>query len=102
MHARVEYEVRASFLDLTSASQQVEVARSSVQLAADTLQQGRDRFAAGVTNNIEVIQAQESRALADENYIDSLLAHNLAKLSLARSLGATERAVKQYLGGGTP
>jgi outer membrane protein TolC len=102
MHARVEYEVRASFLDLTSATEQVEVARSSVQLAADTLQQARDRFAAGVTNNIEVIQAQESRALADENYIDSLLAHNLAKLSLARSLGGAEVAVKQYLGGGTP
>jgi outer membrane protein TolC len=99
MRARVEYEVRASFLDLTSASQQVEVARSSVQLAAETLLQSRDRFAAGVTNNIEVIQAQESVALADENYIDSLLAHNLAKLALARALGGTETAVKQYLGG---
>ena len=97
--ARVEYEVRASFLDMNSAAQQVEVARSSMALAADTLQQARDRFAAGVTNNIEVIQAQESLALNNENYIASLLAHNLAKLALARSLGEAEVAVKQYLGG---
>jgi len=97
--ARVEYEVRASFLDLNSAAQQVDVARSSMQLASDTLQQARDRFAAGVTNNIEVIQAQESLALNNENYIASLLAHNLAKLALARSLGEAEVAVKQYLGG---
>jgi outer membrane protein TolC len=96
---RVEYEVRSAFLDLASASQQVEVARSSVQLATDQLRQAQDRFAAGVTNNIEVIQAQESLALTNESYIASLLAHNLAKLALARALGDTESAVKQYLGG---
>jgi outer membrane protein TolC len=97
--ARVEYEVRASFLDLASAAQQVEVARSSVQLAGEELQQARDRFAAGVTDNIEVVEAQESLALNNVNYIDSLLAHNLAKLELARALGTAETAVKNYLGG---
>jgi outer membrane protein TolC len=97
--ARVEYEVRSSFLDLSSASRQVEVARSSMELATDQLQQARDRFAAGVTNNIEVIQAQESWALTNENYIASLLAHNLSKLALARALGVAEIAVKQFLGG---
>ncbi len=99
MRARVEFEVRSAFLDLTSAAEQVEVARSSQQLATEQLQQARDRFAAGVTNNIEVIQAQESLALTNENYIGSLLAHNLAKLELARSLGIAETAVRQYLGG---
>ena len=97
--ARVEYEVRASFLDLASASQQVEVARDSVELAGEELQQARDRFAAGVTDNIEVVQAQESLAANNVNYIDSLLAHNLAKLELARALGTAETAVRQYLGG---
>jgi outer membrane protein TolC len=96
---RVEYEVRSSFLDLASAAQQVEVARSSVDLATEQLRQAQDRFAAGVTNNIEVIQAQESLALTNENYIASLLAHNLAKLSLARAVGTAESAVRQYLGG---
>jgi outer membrane protein TolC len=97
--ARVEFDVRSAFLDLVSASKQVEVARSSVGLATEQLQQAQDRFGAGVTNNIEVIQAQESVAVANENYIASLLAHNLAKLSLARSLGVAESAVKNFLGG---
>ncbi len=96
---RVDYEVRSAFLDLNSAAQQVEVARSSVELATQQLQQARDRFAAGVTNNIEVIQAQESVALSQDNYISSLLAHNLSKLALARALGIAEVAVRQYLGG---
>jgi outer membrane protein TolC len=97
--AGVELDVRSAFLDLTSAAEQVEVARSSVGLATQSLQQARDRFAAGVTNNIEVIQAQEALALTNENYIASLLAHNLAKLALARALGIAETAVKEFLGG---
>lgn len=97
--ARVEFDVRSAFLDLTSAAQQVEVARSSLDLATEQVQQARDRYAAGVTNNIEVIQAQEALALTNENYIGSLLAHNLAKLALARAMGIAETAVKDFLGG---
>ncbi len=99
MRARIETEVRSAYLDLSSASQQVEVARSSIDLANQQLAQARDRFAAGVANNIEVIQAQEAVATVNENFISSLLAHNLAKLELARALGTAEQSVKQYLGG---
>lgn len=97
--SRVEYEVRNAFLDLNTTAQQVEVARSSLGLAQEQVRQARDRFAAGVTNNIEVIQAQESLATTNDNYINSLLGHNLAKLSLARALGVAEEATKQFLGG---
>ncbi|HET8666585.1 MAG TPA: TolC family protein [Terriglobales bacterium] len=96
---RVEYEIRSAFLDLNSAAQQVEVARSSVGLAQEQVRQAQDRFSAGVTNNIEVIQAQEALATTNDNYINSLLAHNLAKLSLARALGVAEQAAKEFLGG---
>ena len=65
---------------LQSAADQVEVARSTVQLAQQTLVQAQDRFAAGVTDNLEVVQAQESVASANENYISSLYAHNIAKV----------------------
>jgi outer membrane protein TolC len=70
-----------------------------VDLAQQTLTQAQDRFAAGVTNNIEVVQAQEAVATANENYIASLFAHNLAKLSLARALGVAQEASKEFLGG---
>ncbi|MFB3918290.1 MAG: TolC family protein [Terriglobales bacterium] len=99
MRGRIEFEVRSALLDVNAASRQVDVARSSVDLATQQLQQARDRFAAGVTNNIEVVQAQEALATTNENYVSSLFAHNFAKLSLARAVGIAEQAVKQFLGG---
>jgi outer membrane protein TolC len=99
LRGRIDYEVRASLLDLNSAAEQVEVARSSVELAEEALTQSRDRFAAGVTDNLEVVQAQESVAGAHESYIQSLYAHNLAKVELARAIGDAEQGVKRYLKG---
>ena len=61
--------------------------------------QAQDRFAAGVTNNIEVIQAQDALAATNENYISALYSFNFAKLSLARAVGIAEQATKAYLGG---
>lgn len=96
---RVEYDVRAAFLDVKTAEQQLNTAKTSVDLANSELQQARDRFAAGVANNIEVTQAQEAVAAASDQYISALYAHNLAKASLARALGIAESAVTAYLGG---
>jgi outer membrane protein TolC len=99
LRGRIDYEVRTALLDLNAAADQVEVARSSVDLAEQALTQSRDRFAAGVTDNLEVVQAQESVASAHESYIQSLYAHNLAKVELAHSIGDTEQGVKRYLKG---
>ncbi|MFZ0543332.1 MAG: TolC family protein [Candidatus Sulfotelmatobacter sp.] len=99
LRGRIDYEVRASLLDLTSAAEQVEVARTSVELAEQTLAQSEDRFTAGVADNLEVVQAQESVASAHENYIESLYAHNLAKIELARAIGDAEQGVERYLKG---
>jgi outer membrane protein TolC len=99
LRGRIDYEVRTALLDLSSAADQVEVARSSVDLAEQALVQSRDRFAAGVTDNLEVVQAQESVASAHESYIQSLYAHNLAKVELARAIGDAEQGVKRYLKG---
>jgi outer membrane protein TolC len=97
LRGQIDYEVRSARLDLAAAADQVEVARSSVDLANQTLDQAKDRFAAGVTDNLEVVQAQESLASANESYISSLYAHNLAKISLAKAVGFAEEGVKQYL-----
>ncbi len=99
LRGRIDYEVRAAFLDVRAADQQVQVARGTVDLANQQLAQAQDRFSAGVTSNIEVVQAQEAVATASENYLSSLYAHNLAKLSLARALGVAEKSASQYLGG---
>ena len=102
LRSRIEYEVRTTFLDLKASGDQVEVARSALQLAQQQMEQAQDRFAAGVTGNIEVVQAQEALSTAHENYIASSFAYNLAKTSLARALGGAEKSFKQFLLGETP
>ena len=97
LRGRIDYQVRSALLDLTSAADQVEVARSSVNLAEQALNQSKDRFAAGVTDNLEVIQAQDALASANESYISSLYSHNVAKIALVFSMGYAEQGVKQYL-----
>jgi outer membrane protein TolC len=99
LRGRIDYEVRSALLDLNSAAQQVEVARSSVDLAEQTLAQSQDRFSAGVADNLEVVQAQESVAAAHESYIESLYAHNLSKVELAYAIGDAEQGVRRYLKG---
>jgi outer membrane protein TolC len=97
LRGEIDYEVRSALLDLNAAADQVEVAKSSLELANQTLDQARDRFTAGVADNLEVVQAQEMLASANESYIASLYAHNVAKVSLARAIGFAEQGVKQYL-----
>jgi outer membrane protein TolC len=99
LRGRIDYEVRTALLDLNAAAEQVEVARSSVDLAEQALTQSKDRFTAGVTDNLEVVQAQEAVASAHESYIQSLYAHNLARLELAYAIGDAEQGVKRYLKG---
>jgi len=99
LRGRIDYEVRTALLDLNAAAQQVEVARSSVDLAEQALAQSQDRFSAGVADNLEVVQAQEALASAHETYIQSLYAHNLSKVELAYAIGDAEAGVKQYLKG---
>jgi outer membrane protein TolC len=77
----------------------VNVARSNIDLAEETLLQSRDRFSAGVTDTVEVVQSQEAVASAHEQYISSLYSYNLAKISLARALGIAEAGVKEYFKG---
>ncbi|HEV2177351.1 MAG TPA: TolC family protein [Terriglobia bacterium] len=99
LHARIDYEVRTARLDLKAASDQVGVAKSQLDLAQQTLAQAQDRFGAGVVDNLEVVQAQDNVAAANDAYISSLYAHNVSKVQLARAVGVAEQAVMQYLGG---
>ena len=98
LRGRIDAEVRSAFLDLTSAENQLKVAQSNRDLARDTLTQARDRFAAGVADTIEVVQAQESVAAAEQDLIAALYAHNLAKATLARVMGQAGENIKQFLG----
>jgi outer membrane protein TolC len=99
VRGQIDADVRTAFLNLQSSAEQVEVAKSNIDLAQQTLDQSRDRFAAGVTDTVEVVQAQEQVANANDSYISSLYSYNYAKISLARALGLAEASVKEYFKG---
>jgi outer membrane protein TolC len=97
LRGRVEQEIADALLDISAAAEQLQVAQATLDYARLALTQAQDRFAAGVTNNIEVIQAQEALATADQQYISSVYSHDIARVLLARALGAAERSVREVL-----
>lgn len=98
LQQRTRYDVRSALLDLRAANTSVEVAKTNLVLANEGLRQAKDRFDAGVSNSLELIQAEQAVASADDNNIASIYAHNLAKLMLIRSTGTAEHEYKTYLG----
>jgi outer membrane protein TolC len=101
LKSEVYYDVRNAFLDLQATREMLDTATRGRDLAAQQLEQSRDRFAAGVASNIEVVQAQEAVALATDQYISAIYGFNIAKAVLAQSVGTAEDAVRKYLGGPT-
>ncbi len=99
LRAQIDSDVRAALLNLQSSADQVNVTRSNIDLAEETLVQSRDRFSAGVTDTVEVVQSEEAVASAHEQYISSLYNYNYAKISLVRALGIAEQGVKEFFRG---
>ena len=98
MNAQVDADIRDALLDIEAAQKQVEVARSSVELANEALSESQQRYVNGVSDNLAVSQAEQSVAQANDQYVSALYRDNVAKLSLARALGAGQD-YKKYLGG---
>jgi outer membrane protein TolC len=99
LQSQIDSDVRSALLNLQSSAELVQVARSNIDLAEQTLTQSRDRFGAGVTDTVEVVQSQEAVASAHEQYIASLYSYNFAKISFARALGVAESGIEQFLRG---
>jgi outer membrane protein TolC len=89
LRGRIESDVRNAYLDLQAAASQVAVAETNVQVSRETLMLTHEKFDAGVSDNLSVVQSQEELASAQLDYINSVFAHNVAKLALARAVGRT-------------
>jgi outer membrane protein TolC len=98
LEGRVAYDVRVARLDVQASETAVRVAQGNKALAERSLVQAEDRYANGVTNDLEVVQAREAVVNAGENYIASLFSFNVAKISLARALGAAETRLTTFFG----
>src|SRR5437899_2172834 len=88
---QIALDVKTALLNLQSGRNEVQVANLGVQLSKEEVDQARDRFKAGVANNIEVIQAQDSLSRANDNQIAALYRFNQARADFARSIGQMER-----------
>ena len=96
---QVNQDVHDSILDIQSAAKLVDSTHSNVDLANQALSDAQQRYHAGVSDNLPVSQAQSQLEQANDQYISALYQHNIAKLALARAVGATQTNYKDYLGG---
>jgi len=98
LSGKIDDQVRTAFFNLRSSAELVTVAQSNVELANQTLTQSQDRFRAGVTNSVEVVQSQQAVAAANQSYIASLYSYNSAKIALAQAIGVAEQSGLEFLG----
>lgn len=98
LRGRIEQEIRNALLDVESSASQVQVAESSVQVSRQNLDLTRQRFEAGVADTAEVVRAQESLQVAEQDVITGTFSHNLALAALARATGRAEATLSQVLG----
>ncbi len=97
IRARIQSELKDAYLDMESAASQLQVAESNQKVARENLDLTHQRLEAGIADSVEGTRALETTASADLDYITSLLAYNLAKLSVARALGNAEDNLAKYL-----
>jgi outer membrane protein TolC len=85
-------------LDVQSSSELVKVAQSNVELSKQALSDATDRFTAGITDDLPLVQAQATLVAAQNRLVQSEFQYNQSKLALARSIGVVETQYKTYLG----
>ena len=98
LRVTIDQQIRDSLLDVQSSAELVKVARSNVDLSTQELQDATERFTAGVTDNLPVVEAQASLAAAQTRQVQSEFQYNQSKLALARNIGVMETQYKAYLG----
>jgi outer membrane protein TolC len=98
LRVTIDQQIRSNMLDVQSSSELVKVARSNVELSKQELSDANDRFMAGITDNLPLVQAQATLAAAQDRLVQTEFQYNQSKLALARSIGVVETQFKTYLG----
>ena len=98
LRSTIDQQIRSNMLDVQSSNDLVKVAQSNVDLSRQELADSLERFKAGVTDNLPLVEAQATLATAESQLVQRLFQYNIAKLQLARSVGVVESEYKRYLG----
>jgi outer membrane protein TolC len=94
LRQQIELDIRLAMDSLDSSAQQVKVAEEALGLAESEVAQARRRFAAGISNGIEVTDAQTRLTRARDNQIAALYSYNLARVDLAQATGTIRQFVQ--------
>ena len=94
----IEQQIRSAMLDMNTSNELVRDATSNVNLAAQVLDVTRQRYRAGIDDNLPVVRAQATLANAQAQLVSALFQFNNAKLTLARNTGVVESQYDTYLG----
>ncbi len=98
LRVAIDSQIRSAMLDVNAAKELVKVAQSNVELARQELADSKERFTAGVDDNLPVVDAEGAVASAQAQLVKSLYQYNVAKLTLARNTGVVETRYRDYLG----
>ena len=98
LRGTIEAQIRTSMLDVDTSAQLVKVAQSNADLSIQELADARDRFTAGVTDNLEVVNAESAVTGTQAQLVSALYQFNVAKVGLARSTGVLQGRYRGFLG----
>jgi outer membrane protein len=87
---QVDEDVRLALVTLAAAIEQMRAADATLNLAERELRMARDRFAAGLADNIEVVNAQTSLENGRNGHVTALAVYNTARVNLAAALGRAQ------------
>ena len=91
---QIELDVRLALDALSSAQDEVKVAKDGLDLAESELEQARRRYQAGISDSLEVTDAQTRLERARDNQTAALYNYNVARIDLAQAMGVVRRTIQ--------
>lgn len=95
LRSQIETEVLTAIAGVDWALKQVETSVANVTLSRQEVELARQRFTSGITDNTEVVNAQDRVSRADDARVQALYTLGLARANLARATGAAEKTYRQ-------
>jgi outer membrane protein len=91
---QIELDVRLALDSLQSAGAQVKAAEEGLSLSEMEVAQAERRYKAGVSNSVEVTDAQTRLARARDNRVNALYNYNLARIDLGTATGTIQSMIQ--------
>lgn len=95
LRSQIEAEVLTAAAGVEWALKEVETSAANVQLSREEVRLASQRFTQGVTDNTEVVNAQDRVSRADDARVRAMYTLGLARANLARATGAAEKTYRR-------